>query len=178
MKQFTGIVFKALAILVLLLIGCVGCNGVDDDRIPPCPVNINLGDAGVWNTYGVAGFGDWRRFIHTSSERLPSGFPYTSQSATGYGGVLLIRGMDPFSGNTDFPMAYDLSCPVEMKQNVRVQVDGETYEAVCPVCGSHYDVVMGGGSPVSGPASVGDHRYGLRRYACYPTNQGGYIVAN
>lgn len=155
-----------------------GCHTVDDDRIPTYAVNINISDIGSWNTYGVSGFGSSRRFILSSSLREPSGFPYSQQSATGYGGVLLINGMDPFTATTDTPLAYDLSCPVEVKPEVRVEIEGDLYEAVCPVCGSHYDVTMGGGSPLSGPAATGKYKYGLRRYKCLPTANGGYIITN
>lgn len=160
---------------ILLL---AGCHSVDDDRIPNYAVSINIADAGSWNTYGVSGFGSNRRFILSSGLREPSGFPYSQQSATGYGGVLLINGMDPFATATDTPLAYDLACPVEVKPDVRVAIEGDLYEAVCPVCGSHYDVTMGGGSPLSGPAATGKHKYGLRRYRCLPTGSGGYIITN
>lgn len=155
-----------------------GCESVDDDRIPNMPVNIVLSDAGTWNTYGVSGFGSSRRFILAQSQREPSGFPYSQTSATGFGGVLLISGMDPYTTTTDVPLAYDLACPVEMKASVRVEVEGELYNAVCPVCGSKYDVTMGGGAPLSGPAATGEHKYGLCRYTCYPSGSGGYIITN
>lgn len=155
-----------------------GCNSVDSDRIPNLPVNIVLSDAGSWNTYGVAGFGSSRRFILSQNVREPAGFPFSSTSATGFGGVLLISGMDPYTTTTDVPLAYDLACPVEMKSTVRVEVEGELYNAVCPVCGSKYDVTMGGGAPLSGPAATGDHKYGLRKYSCYPSGTGGYIITN
>lgn len=65
-----------------------------------------------------------------------------------------------------------------MKADVRIYVEGELYEAVCPECGSHYDVTMGGGAPLSGPAASGDHKYGLRRYRCLPSGNGGYVITN
>lgn len=151
-----------------------GCNSVVDDRIPAVPVTINLSDAGRWNTYGVAGFGIYRYFIRPLHE--PSNFPYTDQTYTGFGGVLLIGGMDPFTADTQVPLAYDLACPVECRSDVRVHIDENKYEAVCDVCGSHYDVTMAGGSPVSGPAAEGSNKYGLQRYRCEPTALGGYII--
>ena len=170
---------EALTVLAILA-GIIhsGCSTVDDDRIPAMAVNISLADAGTWNTYGVAGYGSNRRFILTQSLREPANFPYKQVNATGYGGVLLICGMDPFTATTDSPLAYDLACPVEMKPDVRVRVEGELYEAVCPQCGSHYDVAMGGGAPLSGPAATGSHKYGLRRYSCLPSGNGGYVITN
>lgn len=160
----------------LLFSGLSSCNSVDDDRIPGLPVNINLGDSGLWNQYGVAGFGLYRYFIPGLKE--PAGFSYTASTYTGFGGVLLIGGMDPFSGETNVPLAYDLACPVECKADIRIKVDASTFEAVCPECGSKYDVTMRGGAPISGPAADGKYRYALRRYNCLPAQYGGYIIVN
>ena len=163
-----------LSVLMIVVVSLGGCNGVDDDRIPRMPVNINLSDPGVWSRYGVFGFGDARYFVKTLGE--PSGFFYSGETATGFGGVLLVRGMDPFSADTDVPLSYDLACPVECDPNIRVRVDASTFEAICPVCGSHYDVTMAGGSPVSGPALTGSKKLGLRRYSCYQSMYGGYLI--
>lgn len=167
-----------ILIVSLAAIHITSCDTVDDDRIPNMAVNVNIGDTGLWNTYGVAGFGSHRNFIFKGNLREPAGFTYNSQSATGFGGILLIDGMDPFTNDTDVPLAYDLACPVECRQDVRVEIEGDLYEAVCPVCHSHYDVTMAGGAPKSGPAATGEHKYGLRRYQCLPTGMGGYIITN
>ena len=173
----TGVRSIFLAVIVAAVTLC-GCHSVDSDRIPNMPVSISLADAGSWNTYGVAGFGSSRRFILTSGLREPASFPYSRTSATGFGGVLLIEGMDPYETTTGTPLAYDLACPVEMKADVRVSISGDLYEAVCPKCGSHFDVTMGGGAPLSGPAAAGSSKYGLRRYRCIPSGNGGYTITN
>ncbi len=151
-----------------------GCNTVDDSRLPAMPVTINLSDAGLWNKYGVSGFGTYRYFI--PQLHLPSGFSYTVTTYTGFGGVLLIGGMDPYTTTTETPLAYDLACPVECSADIRVAIDISTYEAVCPVCGSHYDVTMAGGAPTSGPALEGKHKYGMTRYQCLQSTTGGYMI--
>lgn len=158
---------------------CQGCQTVDDDRIPNMPVNISIADVGMWNIYGVSGYGSNRNFILTGNgTRIPAGFPYTTTSATGFGGVLLIEGLDPFSAVSSMPLAYDLACPVERKYDVRVQVDPETYYAVCPVCESTYDVTLGAGAPVSGIAGTGNYKYGLKRYSCIASGNGGFYITN
>lgn len=164
--------------LMALLSALSSCNQVDDDRIPSLPVYINLSGAGLWNSYGVSGVGISRRFINYQGEQSPAGFPYNANTYVGFGGVLLIGGIDPFTSEPNVPLAYDLSCPVERSQTVRVVVDADNLEAVCQVCGSHYNVVSAGGSPVSGPALTGKYKYGLRRYSCDPGQGGGYIVHN
>lgn len=154
------------------------CNQVDDDRIPSLPVYIDLSGSGMWNTYGVSGIGISRNFINYQGVLSPSGFSYTVNTYVGFGGVMLVGGVDPYTSEPNVPLAYDLSCPVECSQTVRVYIDSENLDAVCPVCASHYDVIMAGGSPVSGPALTGKYKYGLRRYVCAPAQGGGYIIHN
>lgn len=174
-NRMSGRLLSALAAAAALLLG--GCETVNDTRIPAMPVYIDLSNQGMWNSYGVSGFGSFRYFVcQTGSAIEPAGFPYKDGAATGYGGVLLIEGMDPFELQTSMPLAYDLSCPVEKSQTIRVAIDPKTFEAVCPVCESHYDVTMGAGAPTAGPALAGERQYGLRRYAVHPTTLGGYII--
>lgn len=165
-----SILSSSLCAALLLLTSA--CNSNDNDRIPNMGVSINLSDAGVWNRYGVTGFGIPQYFI--KSLRQPAGFAYLERSMTGYGGVLLINGLD-YRINEVAPLAYDLSCPVERQRDIRVKVDPDTFEAICSECGSKYDVTMAAGAPVSGPAAS-DH-YALRQYNCVP-NGTGYIVVN
>ncbi len=165
----------ALTALLCCMI-LAACSSVDDDRIQNMPVNIALADAGLWNTFGVSGFGSYRNFIYGDGKHEPKAFHYSQTSATGFGGVLLISGMDPFSGDTDIPLAYDLACPVERDPSVRVRIESETFNAECPACGSVYDVTTAGGTPLSGPAA--EMPCALRRYRCLPTAQGGYIITN
>lgn len=130
------------------------CNHIDDDRIPPAPVYIAFQSVAEWERYGVAGATDFRRFI--KAERIPDDYPYAALTETGYGGVLLVSDL---MGEC---RAYDLSCPVEARANIRVEVDTESNIAFCPTCGSIYDIYSNFGTPLSGPAI--DRGYGLRRY--------------
>ncbi|MCM1368906.1 MAG: hypothetical protein NC204_00865 [Candidatus Amulumruptor caecigallinarius] len=173
MRPICKIFMAAFAAMTLLL---NGCNTIDDDRIPSMPVNINLTAIDMWNTYGVSGYGNYRIFV--KELRQPANFPYVQTTATGYGGVLLVSGVDPFTLEAAVPLAYDLSCPVEVKPDIRIKVEIDKYVpvAVCPKCGSTYDVVERGGSPLSGPA-LGEN-LGLRRYECRLSQYGGYLIMN
>lgn len=166
--------FEAIISVSLFVMMTGGCGKVDDDRLPAMPVYIDLGNAGLWNIYGVHSFGDSRRFVPGLGE--PRGYAYNVSTGTGFGGVLLIGGMNPYTTETGVPLAYDLACPVERDPQVRVQISGERFDAVCPKCGSHYDVTMRGGAPLSGPASEGQYKYGLTVYNCLQTREGGYII--
>ena len=77
--------------MILMFLFAGSCHTVDDERIPAMPVSINLSDPGLWNTYGVAGFGLFRYFIPQLRE--PAGFSYSVGTATGFGGILLIGGI-------------------------------------------------------------------------------------
>ena len=169
MKRRLGIFLTAILSLSILS----SCNQLDDERIPSYAVNIDMSNPGLWISYGVAGVGDFNYF--DINQRIPAGFPYTYNSATGYGGVLLVFGFDPNLGMPG-PLAFDMSCPVERLPEVRVKIDPDSNdEAVCPECHSHYNVIDGIGAPVSGPAVK--MKYALTPYACYPVNNGGYIIS-
>lgn len=157
--------------LSLLLLATVSCDKeVNDERIPPVSVNIELNNQGLWDTYGVHGYGQYRIFIKV--DKIPANFPYTAMSYTGFGGVLLISGYA--NGDYNIPLAYDLACPVEAKQTTRVAINEETFEAVCPVCQSHYDVCEGEGRPISGRAL--ELNYGMQRYRVVASSLGGYTI--
>lgn len=168
---------KSVLTAASLLAATTGCDHLIDNRIPALPVYINISGHGMWNSWGVDAYGQSRDFILIDKTRLPSGFPYGQTSATGYGGVMLIMGIDPFS-NEMTPLAYDLSCPVEKSRTIRVAIDPETNEAVCPKCHSRYNVTERGGSPTAGQALT-DH-YQLKMYVCLqPADMsGGYIVTS
>lgn len=161
---------KAAALIVLT---AAGCKSTDSDRLPPSPVRISFATYGDWNTYGVAGALDSREFI--LSARQPAGFPYSAGSATGFGGVLL-AGQYTYGGNpqTEPPVAFDLACPVEARQDVRVTADGAKGNARCARCGSTYDIFSGTGAPLSGPAA--QEGYGLKRYRVTATTGNQYIM--
>ena len=140
------------------------CESVDDNRIPPVRVFIDLGNTGLWNSFGVAGYGDYRFF--SKKDRIPSDYSYKEVEYTGFGGVLLIYGVNG-------PLAYDRACPNEAKQDVVLNIDKENFEAVCPECGSRFNVCEAYGAPLSGPAL--DNQYGMRRIGMTLAN-GGWII--
>lgn len=172
-------IFFGILLTLFLSASLASCNSVDNERIPNMAVNVSLADAGLWNTYGVAGFGSHRNFIYNpGGSSVPSGFTYKYGSATGFGGILLIEGMDAMNPMLAAPLAYDLACPVERKANIRVQIDPQDYVAFCPECKSTYDVTMGGGVPLSGEAITGKYKYALRQYRVISSGAGGYFITN
>ena len=158
-----GGVTGAWLLSATILLSTVCCARIDDHRIPSVPVNIQFTTQGMWDTYGVTGAMQHKRFIKKVDGNVPSNFPYSVATYTGYGGVLLVS--DIF-GNA---LAFDLACPYEVKPDIRVTIDEDAHDAVCPVCGSTYDVFNGYGRPTSGPAA--QHGYGLTVYRVIDSNQ-------
>ena len=154
-----------LAVLALLAM-CCGCDTIDNKTVPGFTVRIDLGSYAMWNTYGVAGMGDYR--IFSRERKLPAGFPYNANSYTGFGGVLLMMGMEQ-------PLAYDMACPVEISPSIILSINSENFEAVCPKCGSRYNPLTGDGGPVSGVAI--NNKVGMRQYRVTPY-AGGYVISN
>ena len=154
MRHITISSIVAAALTAAAIVLLPSCNKLDDDRIPPVPVSIVFQTQGMWESYGVPGATDYREFI--ASKRLPAGFPYTAMTYTGFGGVLLVCDI------LGDPQAFDLSCPVEARQDTRIAIDRDENVARCAVCGSTYDVFGNYGTPLSGPAV--DMHYALTRY--------------
>lgn len=140
---------------------------LQDEQIEPYPVYLTFSQA-EWLTFGVLSIGTHQYFSKTHS--LPASFPYKETFATGFGGVLLVGGV---GGQ---PYVYDASCPYEGDASVVVSIDRNSFEAVCPKCNSHYEVINGTGVPVSGPAS--EKHYALKQYKSIKNNDGGYTITN
>ena len=144
------------------------CKHLDDDRVPVMPVNIVFATPADWDVYGVSGALSYKNFIR--ERRVPASFPYTALTYTGYGGVLLLCDVQ------GAPQAYDLSCPVEHKADVRVAIDeDDEFLARCPQCGSKYNVFSLTGHPVSGPAAKDG--FALRRYRVGPQGSNYMVVS-
>lgn len=159
---------RVLLPICLLAILLLGCDQIDFDRVPPMNVRLSFDTRAEWTKYGTPGALDHREFILQGNTRVPSDFPWTALTYTGYSGILLVGDIN------GAPYAYDLCCPVELQRDVRIYVDEESQEAVCPHCGSHYGVFSNYGMPLSGEAKK--LKRGLRRYNVNPGLNGEYMV--
>ena len=156
----------SIAAAILVSASVASCHHIDDDRTPPAPVWVPFTSQAVWELYGVSGALDYKEFIKPLGVPSPSFF--TAISQTGFGGVLLVCDIN----NT--PLAYDLSCPVENRSDIRVKVDAEDHQAYCEVCHSRYEIFTNYGTPVAGPAAK--HGYGLTKYLVGSGPNGEYRV--
>lgn len=88
----------------------------------------------------------------------------TATQAIGYGGVLVIHATD------DSYYAFDLACPYEANDTIRVQVQSDI-TAKCPVCGSTYRILDGSGWRLNGPSTQK-----LKQYHVYPSGNYLYVT--
>lgn len=146
------------------------CDHVEFDRVPPTNVRLSFDTQAEWTRYGTPGALDHKRFILDGATREPADFPWTALTYTGFGGILLVGDIN------GAPYAYDLCCPVELKRDIRVEIDPEANEAVCPSCGSRYSVYNNYGSPISGEARK--LKRGLRRFTVGPGFNGEFMVVS
>ena len=65
-------------LLLSVMLSAMACESVDSQRIPALNVNIDLSNAGLWNTYGVSGYGMCR--IFDREQRIPDNFAYTERT--------------------------------------------------------------------------------------------------
>ena len=95
-------------------------------------------------------------------------------SAIGYGGLLIVsRSITPAAEN----FAYDLCCPYEVKQDIRVRPVAENPFVVrCPHCGSVFNVAENGGAPIDGPAASTETPRRMRQYMVVRQPDGIRIV--
>lgn len=157
------IIYRSIlsAAVFATLMASSACTESDNQRIPPAPVRIAFATPGDWTVYGVPGALSYRTFIKPSQ---PSNFPFTALTETGFGGILLVGDV------LGAPRAYDLSCPVEARRDVRVQIDTERMVAECPRCHSTY-AAFEYGAALSGEAC--SLNYSLQRYNVVMPGPGG-----
>ena len=85
--------------------------------------------------------------------------------AYGYCGVIVVRAYD------NRLYAFDSCCPYEHRKDTEVALDG--YFAVCPTCGSSFEIGNGSARPNKGPATA--------RLKCYRVSDYGnerYRISN
>ncbi len=118
-----------------------GCNDNFQSSIPNYPVSLSLN---LTTTYPT--------FNNSTNQILTFTKPIVIGEAIGYGGILVYSA--PYTddyGNSVY-YAFDMSCPYEAKNNIRVYLQESSLgKVVCEKCGSVFDISFGTGLPESGP---------------------------
>lgn len=143
---------KHIALISLVLtITFVGCNDNVISSIPDYPVYLNLDLISTYPNFKNS----TNQFLYFKDR---SGLAESSR--IGYGGILVNSGISLDDNGNSIYYAYDMACPLEAKNTVRVYPDPKGLpHVICEKCGSVYDVGFGNGNPISGPAKEYLKRY-------------------
>jgi hypothetical protein len=128
---------KKLRYILLVGLMCLQLTGCDDtyqSSIPNFYVNLRLDLASTYPT-----------FKNNPNHYLVFTKPVYATDGVGFGGILVFCGWD----NNYY--AFDLACPYEAKQKTIVHPN-DIGQAICDSCKTVYDISIGVGNPISGPA--------------------------
>lgn len=130
---------KKYLFLLLLATTVASCDDKYISSVPDMPVFLTI-DLNVHNT-----------FRNSNNRALVFDKPIKQGEAVGYGGLLVYTTTDSKY------MAWDMACPHEKDQKAIVELEQKNtndnvYYAICPVCGSKYELLYGIGNPISGPS--------------------------
>ena len=95
---------------------------------------------------------EWRLQASQASKIFTEKNTNQHDARFGLGGILVYNGFSNNGGSQNLYYAFDAACPYEASSNVTVEVQDGVF-AVCPKCGSKYDISNGVGNPMEGPAT-------------------------
>ena len=148
-----------LPIVLLLLLSFCACDENARSPIPDAPVNLNVD---LYNQDA-----DLIPALATKSFTMPR----LATDKLGFGGVLVINGINTGGGGAGNLFAYDLACPVEVDRNVKVVPDN-TGKAVCPKCGAVFVTAYGDGMPET------KSKHPLKSYVVQQNGDKKYTIRN
>lgn len=125
---------------LLILFCALSCTKTEHSYFPSYPVYLEL-DL-TFEDKDLNGVMAYKEYIRGKTSGL------AATERTGLGGILVYHSVDGYH-------AYDLACPYETQVSVRVKMDEDAIYAVCPKCGSKYNVYEASGNRVEGPATRG-----------------------
>ncbi len=144
----------AIAIAGMLCLLLCGCGDTTyRSSVPSYPVSIRIDTrSGIFvhfvpsnsYTYTIVDADGY----HFNGQTQPR---QAMNDAYGYAGVVIF-----IDGNQQYT-SYDLCCPVCLKRDKPVEIDG--LKAICPTCGEEYDLSGGVGVPTKGISSESLRRY-------------------
>jgi hypothetical protein len=133
-------------LLLAFLMGFSGCRD-NESSIPDMPVYL-------MRDINVAGLRDPGTYLYVSTPKLAT-------DRIGYGGLLIVHSSNVLNGSDGF-CAFDLSCPVEHKWDVRIRKPDQNLICVCDSCGEKYDLKFGDGTPTNNISREPLRRYNVR----------------
>ena len=147
---------RRILIACCIFIFAFSC-GFEKNPIPDAPVYINLD----------------LTFEDKELKAIPSYKEYTARNINialgeraGFAGILVVHNM------LGEYKAFDRACPYEINAGVTVEVDNEVLYAVCPKCGTTYEIGIGPGVP------NGSSKHGLRQYSVISNGNNKLVIKN
>lgn len=140
--NFQSIKYFLLSTFLAFLLA--GCDDSVRSSIPDAPVYLELNMATA--PYTSMKYSSNNFVFFETRNNLPVTF------SVGYAGIIVGTGFDGAY------YAFDMSCPFEVKRDVRVYPN-DLGQAVCEECGSIFDIGNGNGFPISGKATEPLKRY-------------------
>ncbi|MDR2684550.1 MAG: hypothetical protein LBB53_04115 [Prevotellaceae bacterium] len=128
--------------IIILIILSAGC-GNKRSPIPDMPVNLEFNIVAA--APELSAFGSFKEF--TEQQNM--------SQALGYGGIVVFHTFDGVF------CAFDMSCPVEAKPDVRIATDN-TGTARCTKCNAEFFLGDGNAFPIKG-----NSKFPLRKYSVY-----------
>ena len=144
---------RRILIACCILMFAFSC-GFEENPIPSVPVYLNL---------DITLEDKELRPIPSYKEYTPKNINIGLGERSGFGGVLVVHNI---LGGFN---AFDRTCPYEVSQSITVEVDNEVLYAVCPKCGTKYEIGGGTGAP------SGLSKHGLRQYSVTANGNKLYI---
>jgi hypothetical protein len=133
---------RRILIICCILISAASCK-VEENPIPRVAVYLNLD----------------LTYEDKELKTIPSYKEYTAKNINigigeraGFGGILVVH------DHLGQYKAFDRACPFEATSSVTVKVDDDILYAVCPKCGTTYEIGLSNGVP------SGKSKHGLRQY--------------
>jgi len=146
-KFFISTLRASVLVLALILVSC----GDNKTSIPPMPVSMQIN---LLQEPTLLSLGATKTYTKVS----------TGLESLGFGGILLVHTFD------DSYCAFDLACPYEVKNTVRVEVQPDL-SVKSPECGSRYRITDGSGWVITGPS-----KEKLKQYHVYPSGNYLYVT--
>lgn len=144
-----------LAACLLLLTGCE--ENILSSSVPHAPVQLTVNtEAGEYVHFVAANIGEYIIVDGAGYHYHGQTLPLTSTDYYGYAGVLIYVTQDQQYA------AFDLCCP-HCVRRTPCTLDG--FYLVCPICGEHYDVSHGYGTPTKSIS-----KEALRKYTTIYSN--------
>jgi len=136
------LLIKYYILLTVLAFSFAGCKDNVQSSIPDFPVSLRLD---LTSTYPT--------FKNSVNQFLTFKTPINATDRIGYAGIIVCTGISlDDAGNSQY-YAFDMACPYEAKNTIRVYPDTTGLpQVICEKCGSVFDTSFGYGNPISGPA--------------------------